>query len=265
MQIDLNIYPNTRIARAHPAIKPIAVIVRELIKPLRKYTKLDITYQGDGITTRHNCGFLKTDKFKKAYAKCCRSHGSVSINIQWRVHQALWCAEIAKNLEGDFIEFGTGNGLVMSSVLEVYADWHKSNKKLTLVDTFCPYELDDETGKQSEGNGVHPFYAKSLDYVKSNFSKFDRVEFMIGFVPDVLAKLALDRLSFIHIDMNYFAPEIAALEYCWRFLVKGGVVLLDDYACGGHVQQYEAMNTLAKKLNFEILSTPTGQGIIVKS
>ena len=132
MQIDLNIYPNTRIARAHPVIKPFAVIARELLKPLRKYTQETISYRGDGITTRHNSGFLETDKFKKAYAKCCQSHGSVSINIQWRIHQALWCAEIAKNLEGNFIEFGTGNGLVMSSVLEVYNDWNKSNKKLTL-------------------------------------------------------------------------------------------------------------------------------------
>ena len=46
---------------------------------------------------------------------------------------------------------------------------------------------------------------------------------------------------------------------------KGGVILLDDYACAGHEKQYNAMNVLAKKLNFEILSTPTGQGIIIKS
>ena len=98
MQIDLNIYPGTRIARANPLIQPFAVFARELCKPFRKYIKEKISYKGDNITTSNNCGFLDAEKFKRAYSKCCQSHGSSSINIQWRIHQALWGASIAKHL-----------------------------------------------------------------------------------------------------------------------------------------------------------------------
>lgn len=264
MQIDLNIYPGARIARAHSAVKPFAVIARELFKPFKKYTKETLSYKGDGITASHNCGFLETDKFKKAYAKCCKAHGSLSLNIQWRIHQALWCADIAKKLDGDIIEFGTANGLVMSSVLEVYDDWKQANKKLILVDTFSPYGVDESTGKQNEAQKTHPFYAKSLDYAKSNFATYDNVEFVVGFVPEILPSISTNQLAFVHIDMNYFEPEVAALEFCWDKIVKGGVILLDDYAYGGHIKQYDAMNVLAKKYNFAILTTPTGQGIIIK-
>ena len=263
-QIDLNIYPGTCISKLHPAIKPFAVMARELFKPFRKYTKERLSYRGDGITTSHNCNFLYTDKFKKAYARCCKSFGLSTLNLHWRIHQALWCASIARHLEGDMIEFGVGNGLVMSSVLEVYEDWEYSNKKLVLVDTFSPFNINETTGRQDQSKDINPFYAKSLDYVKANFCAFKNIEFIVGFVPNVLSKINVDKLSFVHIDMNYFVPEIAALEFCWDKLVKGGVVLLDDYACASHADQYHAMNNLAKQLHFEILSTPTGQGIIIK-
>ncbi|EKD70807.1 MAG: hypothetical protein ACD_46C00389G0007 [uncultured bacterium] len=265
MQIDLNIYPGTRISRVNPVIQPFAVALRELLKPFKKYTKEKLSYKGDGITTSHNCDFLYTEKFIKAYAKCYQSHGSLSINLHWRIHQALWCSAIAQHLQGDIIEFGVGNGLVMSSVLEVYEDWENSNKKLILVDTFSPHNVDHLSGKQDSSQPINPFYAKSLEYVKSNFAAFKNVEFVIGFIPNILSAIKVDNLSFVHIDMNYYAPEIAALEFCWEKIVEGGVILLDDYAYNGHHEQYSAMNVLAKKLNFEILTTPTGQGIIIKS
>ena len=217
------------------------------------------------IATSNNCDFLYTDKFKKAYARCCKSFGSSSLNIQWRIHQALWCASIVRHLEGDIIEFGVGNGLVMSSVLEVYDDWERSNKKLFLVDTFSPYNINELSGKQEEHQSINPFYAKSLNYVKSNFAAFKNVEFVVGFIPNILPTIKVDKISFVHIDMNYSVPEVAALEFFWEKIVKGGIILLDDYAYKGHNDQYHAMNMLAKKLNFEILSTPTGQGIIIKS
>jgi hypothetical protein len=40
-------------------------------------------------------------------------------------------------------------------------------------------------------------------------------------------------------------------------------MLLDDYA--QVQQQNDAMNQLAKELSFEILTTASGQGIVVKS
>jgi hypothetical protein len=40
--------------------------------------------------------------------------------------------------------------------------------------------------------------------------------------------------------------------------------LLDDYASEGYEQQYRAINELAAELGLDILSTATGQGIVIK-
>jgi hypothetical protein len=46
-------------------------------------------------------------------------------------------------------------------------------------------------------------------------------------------------------------------------VTKGGIVLLDDY--GQNEEQNRAMNRVARELNFQILTTGSAQGIIIKS
>jgi hypothetical protein len=42
------------------------------------------------------------------------------------------------------------------------------------------------------------------------------------------------------------------------------MVLLDDYAYLGHEEQTHALDEAAKSFGVEILSLPTGQGILMK-
>ena len=50
----------------------------------------------------------------------------------------------------------------------------------------------------------------------------------------------------------------------WPLLSKGGIILFDDYAYSGFEKSYKLMNNFAKKLNKLILTTPSGQGILIK-
>ena len=59
-------------------------------------------------------------------------------------------------------------------------------------------------------------------------------------------------------------PEVAALNYFWPRLLPGAFVLLDDYAYSGFGEQKAAMDELARAKNIQILSLPTGQGLLVK-
>ena len=66
--------------------------------------------------------------------------------------------------------------------------------------------------------------------------------------------------------MNNAAAEISAIEYLWGKLVRGGIVVLDDYAYGPEfMNQKTAWDQFASRNGFEILTLPTGQGLIVKS
>ena len=66
------------------------------------------------------------------------------------------------------------------------------------------------------------------------------------------------------IDMNSVNPEVAALDYFWDKLSKGGMIILDDYAYVTCDLQYEAHNNWAKGKGIKILTLPTGQGLIIK-
>jgi hypothetical protein len=62
--------------------------------------------------------------------------------------------------------------------------------------------------------------------------------------------------------MNCVAPEIAALEFFHPKMVKGGVIVLDDYGFPKHIHQKKAFDQFAVEKGISILALPTGQGII---
>jgi hypothetical protein len=64
--------------------------------------------------------------------------------------------------------------------------------------------------------------------------------------------------------MNCVQPEIAAANYFWDKLVVGGVMILDDYGFYLHIEQKKAFDLFAIEKRQDILSLPTGQGIIIK-
>ena len=103
-----------------------------------------------------------------------------------------------------------------------------------------------------------------LEGVRANYAEWPNVEIVQGAVPGVLPSLGVGRVAFLHIDMNCAYPERAALEYFWGRLAPGAMVLFDDYAYFGNDALAEAIDSAAASLCAEVLSLPTGQGLIIK-
>lgn len=80
----------------------------------------------------------------------------------------------------------------------------------------------------------------------------------------MLPSLGIGRVAFLHLDMSCAYPERAALEYLWGSLSPGALVLLDDYAYFSYGSLTQAIDAAAGALGAEVLSLPTGQGLIVK-
>ena len=64
--------------------------------------------------------------------------------------------------------------------------------------------------------------------------------------------------------MNNTAPEIAAAEHFWDRLVPGGIIVLDDYGWRKQINQKIAFDRFAEARNVNVLSLPTGQGLLMK-
>jgi hypothetical protein len=227
-------------------------------------------YDQDGLRSVHNHDFMHEDGFRRAYARGVTATGS-DYQWHWRVHVGLWAAFSALKLDGDFVECGVNRGFMSSAIMEEL-EWDRREKTFYLLDTFAG--LDEEMALTSPQSVVEiyrnrqnlqsGFYVRGIEQAVRNFSQWCKVRIIQGPVPETLARVGTSRVSFLHLDMNCAAPEVAALEYFWEKLVAGAMVLLDDYAYVGYESQKVAMDAFAQERAVRILSLPTGQGLLVK-
>jgi len=222
------------------------------------------------MATIHNAECLRAGKFQNAYQRGVEAAGDYK--IQWRAHIACWAAsQAARAGQGDFVECGVNRGF-MSSVIMSYLNWNQLDRHFYLVDTFGGiYEellSDEERNAGYVENNRRAFaqkeYVHGVDGVKRNFEEWRQAHVVQGFVPQVLNDLPITSVAFVHLDMNNVTPEKAAAEYFWPLLIKGGIMLLDDYAFIGYGISKNGMDDFAATVGVEILSLPTGQGVLIK-
>jgi hypothetical protein len=229
-------------------------------------------YAGDGLFTLHHGSFLRCPRFRRAYARGVQASKGVDPHIEWRVHVAIWAAQAALHAGGDFVECGVNAGFISSSICE-YFDWNTVQRDFWLIDTFAGPDLEqfssDEVvrGRRSIAERAisSGAYVTDVERVRSNFSEWPRVRIVQGRVPDVLDRIPVNRVAFLHIDLNCAAPEVAALQHFASCLDPAALVLLDDYAYFGHEVQRDALDSAAPGLGLSILTLPTGQGLAMRA
>ena len=221
-------------------------------------------YDQEGLLTVHNHDFMQEPRFAESYRRA-EIAGEEQPSIHWRTHVAIWTAQQALRVEGDFVECGVCKGFLSTAIMH-YLDWNKLGRRCFLFDTFRGLEeslLSDEEKKMGRMAFSGRRYGECFETTKKNFSGYKDVQLVRGPVPDTLATVEISRVAYLHLDMNCAAPEIATLRHFWPKISPGGFVLLDDYAFRGFEPQKRAFDSLASELGFSILSIPTGQGLIV--
>ena len=228
----------------------------------------------DGLITNHNHDFMKDPLFAEAF-KLAIDTGTWGTkndylntkNPYWRGYIVCWAAKQAIHLQGDFVECGVYKGALARMVIH-YTGFENQQKKFYLMDTFEGLIEDQVTEKEKkQGINVKEYnvvYADCYETVRNTFAFCKNVEIIKGIIPDSLTQCKASEIAYLSIDMNCVAPEIAALEFFWDKVVTGGFIILDDYGFGTHLNQKLAHDKFAKDRNIEILTLPTGQGLIIK-
>jgi O-methyltransferase len=221
------------------------------------------TYNHDGLLSKHNCDFLTDQKFATAYAKGVETGSWGKENVQWRAHVVTWAAQHGLHLDGDFVECGINKG-AMASVILHYAQLHQTSRKFWLLDTFNGLSETYLTEHEKQRGAAHWGYEECFDFVRRRFEPFANVILVRGEVPGTLPQVTANHVAYLGIDMNCTEPEIAAATFFWNKMSSGAIVVLDDYGWSGHEDQKRAFDEFAHKRGVEILSLPTGQGLILK-
>jgi hypothetical protein len=228
-------------------------------------------YFQDGLFTLHSDYFRADPEFRAAYARGVKAGHGVDPGFDWRVHVALWAAQTALRTEGNFVECGVNAGFISSAIMS-RLQWNALNRRFYLIDTFCGPILDqysqDEIQHQRLSIALRALkagaYVTDMDRVNSNFSEWPNAIVVQGAIPEILERVEFGAVAFLHIDLNCALPEQKAIEFFWDRLTPGAVVLLDDYSYCGHDCQRDAIASVAKTRGINVLSLPTGQGLIIR-
>jgi hypothetical protein len=228
-------------------------------------------YARDGLYTVHDDRFRRLPEFQAAYARGLQASRGVDPQFEWRIHVALWAGQTALRAAGDFVECGVNAGFVSSALMH-FLDWRNVPRKYYLVDTFNGPVMEQFSSSeiaagraQIARDFLHAgAYVTDLARVRENFAEWPNAVIVPGIVPEILPRLPLTSVAFLHIDLNCALPEQAALEFFWNKLSPGAIVLLDDYTYFGQQRQGDALEAAARQVGASVLALPTGQGLIIK-
>jgi O-methyltransferase len=226
------------------------------------------------LTLDKSAGFLNDPAFRKAYDAVRGSHQYDQYvgphTIAWRLHTLVWAAKCGMAVEGDFVECGVFKG-DMAWVVSKSVNFHTANKQFYLYDTFDGFADKYSSNADFPENPHFMDYANEhyrnpelYPYVCGRFSDRTDVKVIKGVVPDILHEQSPEKIAFMHIDLNSPAAEIGALEILFPRMSPGAVLVFDDYGWKQFHKQKEAEDLFMKKLGYEIMELPTGQGLVVK-
>ncbi|MDT5093603.1 MAG: O-methyltransferase [Mycobacterium sp.] len=242
----------------------------------------DASYDdGDTLATwRKDISFLTDPRFISAYKRGESSEhamrevsGGPQFDIRWAVAVTTWAASHCAKLPGDFVECGVNTGWHSLAICE-YVDFNSLDKDFWLFDTFCGMPEEQMSAGERVFDlrrlgGARPdineqLYPECYEVAKANFAPFPRAKLVRGKVPETLDSVEIDRVAYLSIDMNIALPERAAMEHFWPKLTSGAIVVLDDYGWNGMHEQKETHDEFAASQGCEILTLPTGQGLLIK-
>lgn len=212
----------------------------------------------DNFWTPHNKSFFEESNFLEAYEFAVNLAGE-DYRIPWRIHQAIWAANSTRHLGGDIVELGTGRGFTMAAVLYFLQKNSDDVRIAHLFDTFTqPAQTDIENRRFAR------VYAEKPDDVISSFSCFPKAKFVVGNIFETLPPWKSEGISFAHVDLNDAEAEVFGVRHLWPMMIPGSILILDDYANRGLEKQFRQLSELFDAFGASILSTPAGQGIVVK-
>jgi len=269
-KIGKNIYLN------NPSIRPY-------IDFLRRKKPDSPRFNGWGMTSTHELPW--NDNFQgEIFRKTCKeiknefdfSYGKVTTGIdierldslQWRHWNVSYAVRFALKFsntsEFNFVECGVADG-VSSFFLLSEVDSRKDlfdKCSLHLYDSWDAMKSEHLLNSERDHEGRY----KELDIerTKRNLSKFKTLTtFHKGYIPKSLLEKpnSPDSICYLHIDLNSSKATLGALEFFYPRLVKGGVILFDDYAGIGYEDTKETVDKFFSDKPGLLQKIPTGQGL----
>lgn len=165
------------------------------------------------------------------------------------------------NLPGDIIELGVfkGNSLIQFASFRELLE-NENSRKIIGFDAFGVFpeidrvESDKEFVSRWNKDFKDEFLTKEEIYASLEYKNIKNVELISGNILETLEEYLLKnphtKIALLHIDTDVYEPAKFALDLLFDRIVKGGVIILDDY---GTVQgETLAVDEFFEKRDYQI-------------
>lgn len=139
-------------------------------------------------------------------------------------------AKETENLSGDILELGTYKGGT-TVMLARFLKKIQSKRKIFSCDAFVGLPSDDKFSYTKDAKGT--FSDTNSDLVLKKFQKFnveDKITLIEGLFENTLyQKLSKQKFSLVFVDCDLYDSTKVSLEFVFPRLMKGGIIMFDDY------------------------------------
>lgn len=100
--------------------------------------------------------------------------------------------------------------------------------------------------------------------LRRNLDGFDNIHVFKGWIPERFQEVIGVDFKLVHVDVDLYQPTLDSLAFFYPRLVRGGVIVLDDYGFSNCPGAFDAANHFMQDKPEAIIHLTTGQGVIVK-
>jgi hypothetical protein len=264
--MDFTVYPGTRISRLPRPLRLPALLVRNLVD--RAAENLGsrpqaYAFAGDGIATNHFCPFLEEAEFTALFDEVSEPWRERGVDVRWRAWILTQAARQACRLPGNFVEFGVYRGGYAFLVLSRAG--LREDQRFYLFDTFAGIPGTRLTAHEASDGFANRWSDTSVEHVSRLLARWrTHLVFVEGDVFDTLPRTETGRIAFASLDLNASAPTARALNYLYPRLVRGAVLVMDDYGGSGYEDQRAVIDPFFADKPEPVMALPTGQALVIK-
>tara|TARA_R110002111_G_scaffold39594_2_gene74555 strand:- start:122 stop:937 length:816 start_codon:yes stop_codon:yes gene_type:complete len=145
-------------------------------------------------------------------------------------------------LKSLFHKFGMNNTCWLFDSFDGFEKPFFSNKKNSAIDLFTN---KGKFRKQPQPKDVQQLFEK--------YNLHQNLKIVEGFVEETLPVNEIQKIAFLHVDVDIYEPTLTSLQYLYPKLSLGGWVVIDDYAaeifnCKEAVETYRSNNKIDQLL-----------------
>ena len=230
--------------------------------PLSEHAWID---KFDCDVFRQSCENLKKFEFTPSTVK--KPYDEYTYSLNYRHYFISFCANYAiKFVQTDshnFVECGVNDGITAFFALNELSDKLGTNFKMHLYDSWSAMKAEFLIDSEIDFN-VGAYHDSSIDRAKSNLKKFEKnIIYHKGFIPDIFSQSpkSPESISYLSIDLNSSKPTLATLNFFLPKLVKGGIIIFDDYGNTNYPDTKHLIDEFFSTKSGILMKIPTGQAI----